>query len=160
MIKKYLIPVYHYIFYYKERVKYKVKFLLWLKKEKKMKFLSFILRNHLESKYHILISKRSVIGSIILPHPRNVVIGDNVQIGEECVLYHDVTLGQNRGEYPCLKDNVIVYTGAKIIGGITVGNNAIIGANSVVTHDVPDNAVVAGIPAKIIKYQEKQDEFY
>lgn len=52
---------------------------------------------------------------------------------------------------PTIGDNVVVYAGAKIIGGVHIGNNVIIGANAVVTKDVPDNCVVAGVPARIIK---------
>lgn len=56
------------------------------------------------------------------------------------------------GGTPVIGDNVKIGTGAKIIGGVTVGNNVFIGANAVVVKDVPDNCVVGGVPAKIIKY--------
>lgn len=65
-----------------------------------------------------------------------------------------VTIGMNNGKRPILGDNVVVCCGAKVIGGITVGNNVMIGANAVVCKDVPDNCVVAGVPAKIIKMKE------
>ena len=55
------------------------------------------------------------------------------------------------GGYPEIGDNVIIYTGAKIIGNIKIGNNVIIGANSVVVSDIQDNVTVAGVPAKIVK---------
>ena len=80
---------------------------------------------------------------MVLPHPHNIVIGRNVQIGENCTIYHDATIGQNLDLFPEIGDNVIIYTGAKVIGGITVGDNAIIGANSVVTKDVSRKALVA-----------------
>lgn len=160
MIKKMLKTLYCYIFFNDSRTQYKINFLIKSKKTNKSKLFRFFLGEHLRKKYHVSIPEEAIIGSIYLPHPHNVVIGKYTKIGDNCKIYHDVTLGQNKGLYPCLKDNVIVYTGAKIIGGITVGNNAIIGANSVVTHDVPENAIVAGNPARIIKYRKEQDEFY
>ena len=54
--------------------------------------------------------------------------------------------------HPVIGDNVVAYAGAKIIGNVHVGNNVVIGANAVVTKDVPDNAVVVGVPAKVINY--------
>ena len=66
----------------------------------------------------------------------------------------------NKNKYPTIGNNVIIYAGAKIIGDVHVGDNAIIGANAVVTKDVPPNAIVGGIPAKVIKYRSNDDEFY
>lgn len=75
-------------------------------------------------------------------------IGRNVQIGT------NVTIGGRSGKFevPEIGDNVYISTGAKVLGPILIGDNAIIGANAVVIHDVPRNAVVVGVPAKIIKY--------
>lgn len=160
MTKKIFTVLFNYTVSAENRTKYKIKLLVKAKKTNKSKLFRFFLGEHLSKKYHVIIPEEAIIGSIYLPHPHNVVIGKYTKIGDNCKIYHDVTLGQNKGLYPCLKDNVIVYTGAKIIGGITVGNNAIIGANSVVTHDVPENAIVAGNPARIIKYRKEQDEFY
>lgn len=80
-------------------------------------------------------------------HPLTI-IGDDVLIGQS------VTIGGKSGNknLPVIGNNVYISAGAKVLGPIKVGNNAIIGANAVVIHDVPDNAVVVGIPAKIIKY--------
>lgn len=81
----------------------------------------------------------------------SAVIGDNVNISQ------GVTIGAtnrgNRQGIPTIGNQVYIGPGAKIIGKITVGNNVAIGANAVVTKDVPDNAVVAGVPAKIISMQ-------
>ena len=88
-----------------------------------------------------------LIGTVI---NRNTIIGKNVNISQ------NVTIGQaNRGNkkgIPTIGDGVYIGTGAVIIGDIDIGNNVAIGANSVVTKDIPDNAVVVGIPAKIISY--------
>lgn len=74
--------------------------------------------------------------------------------GKNCKIFQQVTIGYNGDEQPIIGDNVVVCCGAKIIGGVKVGNNVIIGANAVVCKDIPDNVVVAGVPAKIIKYIE------
>lgn len=72
-------------------------------------------------------------------------------IGSNCKIYQQVTIGFNhRLEAPAIGDNVEICCGAKLIGGIKVGNNVLIGANAVVTKDIPDNSIVAGIPAKVI----------
>src|SRR5579862_8638354 len=84
-----------------------------------------------------------------------VAIHPRVIIGKNCNIAHQVTIG-GRSDYigvPVLADNVTVGVGAKILGPVTVGSNAIIGANAVVLKDVPANAVVAGVPARIIKYK-------
>ncbi|WP_238884687.1 serine O-acetyltransferase [Clostridium sp. YIM B02551] len=86
-----------------------------------------------------------------------VVIHKKAVIGDYCVISQQVTIGGRSGikEVPIIGNNVYIGAGAKILGNITIGNNAIIGANSVVIKDVPENAVVAGVPAKIIKFNEK-----
>lgn len=68
--------------------------------------------------------------------------------------------GGNRSGYPKIGNNVVVCCGAKIIGNVTIGNNVIIGANAVVTKDIPDNACVAGIPAKIINMNGEEHTKY
>lgn len=82
-----------------------------------------------------------------------VVLHKRTVIGENCMIGAQVTVGGKSGHYkvPVIGDNVYLATGAKILGPITIGSNVTVGANAVVIHDVPDNCVVAGIPAKIIK---------
>jgi len=77
-------------------------------------------------------------------------------MGENCEVFQNVTIGSNRKEkdgrfMPIIGDNVSIGAGAVVVGAITIGNNVKIGANSYVDKDIPDNVVVAGAPAKIIK---------
>lgn len=85
-----------------------------------------------------------------------VVIHKRTQIGKNCKIGTGVTFGGRSGIYevPVIGDNVYIGSGAKILGNIYVGNNVIIGANAVVINNVPNNAVVAGVPARIIKYND------
>ena len=90
-----------------------------------------------------------------IDHGDGVVIGETAKIGDDVLMYHQVTLGGtslSKGKrHPTLGNNVLIGMGAKIIGAITVGDNAKIGANAVVTRDVPANATVVGIPGKVVK---------
>jgi len=94
-----------------------------------------------------------------IDHGMGVVIGETSEIGDNVTIYHMVTLGgispsinsDNQRQvkrHPTLKDNVVIGSGAQVLGPITVGENAKVGANAVVTKDVPANAVMVGIPAK------------
>ena len=83
-----------------------------------------------------------------------VVIGETCEIGDNVTIYQGVTLGgtgKEKGKrHPTLKDNVLVATGAKVLGSITIEENSKIGAGSVVLKDVPPNSTVVGIPGKIV----------
>ena len=86
-----------------------------------------------------------------LPHPQNILIPAGAKIGRDCSIYHDVTLGRGPKEgVPTLGDRVMVFSGAKILGGVHIGDDARIGPNAVVTRDVPANAVVSAPPSRII----------
>ena len=90
-----------------------------------------------------------------IDHGMGVVIGETSEIGDDCTLYHGVTLGGttwNKGKrHPTLGDNVIVGAGAKILGPLKVGDNAKVGSNAVVVKDVPPGATAVGIPARILE---------
>lgn len=90
-----------------------------------------------------------------IDHGMGVVVGETAEIGENVLLYQGVTLGgtgKEKGKrHPTLGNNVVVGTGAKILGAITIGNNVKIGANSVVLNPVPDNSIVVGVPGRVIK---------
>jgi len=89
-----------------------------------------------------------------IDHGMGVVIGETAEIGDDCTLYHGVTLGGtswNKGKrHPTLGDGVVIGAGAKVLGPVTVGDQAKIGSNAVVVRDVPAYATAVGIPARII----------
>lgn len=90
-----------------------------------------------------------------IDHGMGVVIGETSIIGDDCTLYHGVTLGGtswNKGKrHPTLGDGVVIGAGAKVLGPISVGANAKVGSNAVVVKDVPTEATVVGIPARIVE---------
>ena len=108
----------------------------------------------------IEIHPKAKIGkNLFIDHGMGVDIGETSEIGDNVTIYHMVTLGgispsinsdeqRDVKRHPTLKDNVVVGSGAQVLGPIVVGKNAKIGANAVVTKDVPENAVMVGIPAK------------
>ncbi|OZS78578.1 serine O-acetyltransferase [Tetzosporium hominis] len=89
-----------------------------------------------------------------IDHGMGVVIGETCIIGDDCIIFQGVTLGgtgKERGKrHPTLGNNVLVATGAKVLGSITLGDNSKVGAGSVVLKDVPPNATVVGIPGKVV----------
>lgn len=76
------------------------------------------------------------------------------RIGENCTIYTKVSVGYKNNKHPIIGDNVSICLGATVLGGIHVGNNSVIGARALVIHDVPENTVVGGVPAKVIKSNE------
>ena len=103
--------------------------------------------------------KAKVGKNLFIDHGMGVVIGETSEIGDNVTIYHMVTLGgispsinsndqRHIKRHPTLKDNVVVGSGAQILGPVIIGKNSKIGANAVVTKDVPENAVMIGIPAK------------
>ncbi len=95
-----------------------------------------------------------------IDHGMGVVIGETAEVGENCMLFHGVTLGgTGKGtakRHPTLLDGVVIGTGAKVLGNITIGRNSYIGGNSVVLNDVPDNSTVVGIPGRVVKQDGKR----
>lgn len=84
----------------------------------------------------------------VLIHPVGVVINSSTVAGSNVWLESGVVIGDNRGRCPVLGDDIFVGSGAKIIGGVTLGNGARVGANAVVLHDVPAGSTAIGIPAR------------
>lgn len=104
--------------------------------------------------YGNYISLEAKIGEgLVLPHPTGIVIGDGSIIGNNVMIYQNVTLGRSTSEqarYPQIGDNAIIYAGSVLLGDIKIGKGAIVGANSVVTIDVPENCTAVGAPARIL----------
>ena len=104
--------------------------------------------------------------NLFIDHGMGVVIGETSEIGNNVTIYHAVTLGgsspsidserqRHEKRHPTIGNDVVIGSGAQIIGPIKVGNNARIAANAVVVKDVPENATMVGIPAKAVKLENK-----
>ncbi len=97
-----------------------------------------------------------------IDHGMGVVIGETAEIGDNVTLYHGVTLGGVSWEkvkrHPTLMDNVVIGSGAKILGPFTVGKDSKVGSNSVVVKEVPPNSTVVGIPGRVVMATEKPQE--
>lgn len=87
-------------------------------------------------------------GGLMLPHPNGIVIHADVEIGPNCILFQQVTIGIGKDGVPKLGGHVDVAAGAKIFGRITLADHVIVGANAVVTRSAPEGAVLAGVPAR------------
>lgn len=114
--------------------------------------------HRLTYKLGISISPKTKIGSgFYIGHFGGIIVSDESVIGKNCNISQGVTLGKgNRGKnkgHPILGDNIYIGPGAKIVGAVKIGNNVAIGANCVVTKDIPDNSVVVGIPGKVISQE-------
>ena len=104
--------------------------------------------------------------NLFIDHGMGVVIGETSEIGNNVTIYHAVTLGgsspsidserqRHEKRHPTIGDDVVIGSGAQIIGPIKVGNKSRIASNAVVVKDVPDNATMVGIPAKVVKSENK-----
>ena len=104
--------------------------------------------------------------NLFIDHGMGVVIGETSEIGNNVTIYHAVTLGgsspsidsesqRHEKRHPTIGDDVVIGSGAQIIGPIKVGNNARVAANAVVVKDVPENATMVGIPARAVKLENK-----
>ena len=91
-----------------------------------------------------------------LPHGLNgIIVSHNAVIGENCTIFHQVTIGEGRGGAPMIGNNVLIGAGARVIGGIRIGDNVRIGAGCVVMQDVPDNATVIPAAPQLIVRKER-----
>lgn len=99
------------------------------------------------------IDVRAKLGrNLRLPHPNGIIIHGEVEIGDDCIIMQQVTIGlRPPGRVPRLGSRVYVGAGAKILGSVTIGDDARIGANAVVLSDVPAGATAVGIPARIVR---------
>lgn len=159
-IKYYLHhPNYRYVFWMRcAQFTYGRKWLVLLK------WYAYVRLQHLRNKTGIQISPATKIGKgFYIGHWGSIVInvreiGENVNIIQTCTI--GVAYRGDRGGIPIIGDKVYIGSGARIFGGIRVGNNVAIGVNSVVTRDVEDNSVVAGVPAKVISNKGSEGYIY
>ena len=132
-------------------------FLFWLRVRSlfQSKIVGYILHRK-RIRFGIDIRSMQIGEGFYIGHYGHIVVNGNASIGNNCNISQGVTIGViNTGSKqgtPVIGNHVYIAPGAKIIGNIRIGNNVAIGANSVITNDLPDNAVVAGIPARILSY--------
>lgn len=126
----------------------------WPRLAKVASFLNFVI-------FGIEVPPRLQIGpGLVIMHTQGTVLGANI-IGDNFTVYHQVTLGAKNIDFsytpskrPTIENNVIVSVGAKVLGGLTLGNGCIVGANAVVLQDVPPQSIAIGIPARNIAKKE------
>ena len=102
---------------------------------------------------------------LVIDHGTGIVIGATTEIGDDCLIYQGVTLGgtgvMQGKRHPTLGNNVMVGSGAKVLGPIKIGDNARVAANSVVLREVPDNSTVVGVPGRVVRINgEKTDHIH
>lgn len=124
--------------------------------ERNMKFIARWISEHSKRKTGIEIHPGAVIGkNLMIDHGVGVVIGETTVIGDNCTIYQCVTLGgtgKDTGKrHPTIGNNVLIGSGAKVLGPFTVGDNSRIAAGAVVLDAVPANATAVGVPAKVVR---------
>lgn len=136
----------------------------WLRRRKRYRLAGIVQRWMLRSCFCDISCSAEIGAGLLITHTIGLVIGGGTRLGKNCDVRQNVTLGGNFSKtdehgrtQPWVGDNVSVGAGAVVIGPIRVGSNAVIGANSVVTRDVPENAIVSGIPAEVIKQRWSED---
>ena len=124
--------------------------------EHNLKFLARFISQLSRRKTGIEIHPGAKIGRrLVIDHGMGVVIGETAEIGDDCLIYHGVTLGgtgKDQGKrHPTIGNNVLIGTGAKVLGPFKVGDNSRIAAGSVVLTEIPPNCTAVGVPAKVVR---------
>ncbi len=119
-----------------------------------LRYLAKMLRVKLTRKYGLQIPETCRIGiGLELPHAMSIVVHYNTILGKNCTIHQFVTIGgDGTGNAPIIGDNCFISAGVVIVGNVLIGNNVTIGANAVVTKNIPDNATIGGVPAKVLHY--------
>ena len=121
-----------------------------------LKFLARLLSQRSRHRTGIEIHPGAKIGKrLVIDHGMGIVIGETAEIGDDCLIYHGVTLGGTGKDvgkrHPTIGNNVLIGTGAKVLGPFKVGDNSRIAANSVVLSEIPPNSTAVGVPARVVK---------
>ena len=122
----------------------------------KLKFLARLVSQWSRFWTGIEIHPGATIGRrLVIDHGMGIAIGETAEVGDDCLIYHGVTLGgtgKDQGKrHPTIGNNVLISTGAKVLGPFKVGDNSRIAANAVVLSEVPPDATAVGIPAQIVR---------
>lgn len=136
------------------------KFVFWMRAAKHfdkipiIRLIPKLIFSYYKRVYTSDINYRAEIGpGFSMYHVFGTTFGSAVKIGSNVTVVHGVTIAGKNNKYPKINDNVYVGAGACILGDVTIGSHAIIGANTVVTKDIPDYAVVVGNPFRIVSYE-------
>lgn len=124
--------------------------------------IHLIIQRFIEITTGISIPPEAEIGKgLLIMHFGGIVINSDVKIGEFCTISHGVTIGNKNpgGKSPKIGNKVYLCAGAKVLGDISIGDNCVIGANAVVLESFPENSVIGGIPAKLLKKMENPKEY-
>ena len=124
--------------------------------EHNLKFLARLISQASRRRTGIEIHPGAKIGKrLVIDHGMGIVIGETAEIGDDCLIYHGVTLGGTGKDvgkrHPTIGNNVLIGTGAKVLGPITIGSGSRVAANSVVLKDIPENSTAVGIPARVVR---------
>ena len=100
---------------------------------------------------------------LVIDHGTGIVIGETAEIGDDCLLYQGVTLGGTGKDvgkrHPTIGNNVLIGTGAKVLGPLRIGDNSRVAANSVVLRDIPPDSTAVGVPAKVVRVEGRRVNF-
>lgn len=121
-----------------------------------LKFMARLISQRSRHRTGIEIHPGAKIGKrLVIDHGMGIVIGETAEIGNDCLIYHGVTLGGTGKDvgkrHPTIGNNVLIGTGAKVLGPFKVGDNSRIAANSVVLSEIPPNSTAVGVPARVVK---------
>ena len=121
-----------------------------------LKFMARLISQSSRHRTGIEIHPGAKIGKrLVIDHGMGIVIGETAEIGDDCLIYHGVTLGGTGKDvgkrHPTIGNNVLIGTGAKVLGPFKVGDNSRIAANSVVLSEIPPNSTAVGVPARVVK---------
>lgn len=129
-----------------------------------LKFLARLISQSSRRRTGIEIHPGATIGKrLVIDHGMGIVIGETAEIGDDCLIYHGVTLGgtgHDTGKrHPTIGNNVLISTGAKVLGPFKVGDNSRIAANAVVLQEIPADSTAVGIPARVVRIAGKKVDY-